>query len=584
VDVPLGGANLPFGFVVAHQRLAILDLGPTGDQPMGSADGSIWLAYNGEIYNHLELKAELESSCGHRFRGRSDTEVLLAAYEHWGPACLERLQGMFAFVVVDLDRGCVLLARDHLGQKPLYVRPVHGGLAFASEIPALLRVVPSRVRAARDATVDFLATGRTDHRTDTMIEGVSRIDPGTVMELSGAGAGKRTIRRFWAPPDPARKGEDLDTSARRLREVFDRSIVWHRRSDVPVGTLVSGGTDSSAVLLAQRRLAGVDADLLAVSYIGGAGAVSEEPWIDAVTDAAQCRSSKLRLERGVWENAVSVARHQGEPMGGPAILVHHALCRHARASGVKVLLAGQGADELLAGYPSVLPLRVASFLRRGRVGAAVKLIAAAAAGSRRQALGTASRTARVLLAPRRPVRGWPWLTLEGEVVRRAAVDHDRPRTVAALVRRYLRTSLPTILRWEDRNTMAASLEGRLPYLLPEFVSCCLSLPDDLLVGPAGETKYVLRSAVQDLLPAAVAQRRIKVGLSVPVDAWAREIPDVARRFARSAETPGVDGRWVLRRTEDLREGRPLSVRDLYAVWRLVGLDLWREALDVEYSA
>jgi len=320
-----------------------------------------------------------------------------------------------------------------------------------------------------------------------------------------------------------------------------------------------------------------------VSYIGGAGAISEEPWIDAVTDAARCRSSKLRLERGVWEDAVSVARHQGEPMGGPAILVHHALCRYARAQGVKVLLAGHGADELLAGYPSVLPLRVASLLRRGHVRAAMRLMAAAAAGSGRQALGTASQTARALFAPRRPVRGWPWLAVVDHVTRRAVLDQDRPRTIAALVRRYLRVSLPAILRWEDRNTMAASLEGRLPYLLPELVSYCLALPEHLLVGPAGETKYVLRTAVRDLLPAAVTERRIKVGLSVPVDAWAREIPDVARRLVRCSEIPGVDTRWVQGRAGDLRAGRQLSVRDLYAVWRLVGLDLWREALDVEFS-
>jgi asparagine synthase (glutamine-hydrolysing) len=577
--------DLPYSAVIAHQRLSILDLGPTGAQPMGSADGTTWLAYNGEIYNYVELRDELESVHGYPFRGRGDTEVLLAAYERWGMQCLRRLEGMFAFAIVDRRRGVVVLARDHLGQKPLFLRPVAGGLAFASEIPAVLRVAPSPVRADREATLDFLATGRTDHRSDSMIEGVGRVDPGTAIELAGPAESDWTVHRFWTPPGAASApiGWRLDEAAGALRTIFDRSVEWHRRSDVPVGTLLSGGTDSSAILLAQRRLAGASVDLQAVSYIGGSGATSEETWIDAVAAAARCRTAKLHLDREIWSESVTVARHQGEPMGGPAIVVHHALCRRAREAGVKVLLAGHGADELLAGYPSVLPLRIAGLLRQGSVLAASRLVAAATQGSARLALATVSQTARALAGQRRSLRGWPWLAVDTPVVRAAVTDDDRPLSVSALVRRYLRTSLPAILRWEDRNTMAASIEGRLPYLLPELVAFCLALPEELLVGPRGETKYVLRNAVDDLLPAAVRHRRVKVGLSVPVDAWAREIPDIARRLGCAAEIPGVARGWVQQRVGDLRDGRALAVRDLYAVWRLVGLDLWREALGVDAS-
>lgn len=582
-EIAAAGREPPFATVIAHQRLSIIDLGPSGAQPMASADRTLWIAYNGEIYNFVELREELESGHGHAFRGRSDTEVLLAAYEHWGTACLDRLQGMFAFVIVDRRRGVVLLARDHLGQKPLYLRSAAGGLAFASEIPAVLRIAPTPVRTARESTIDFLATGRTDHRRDTMIDGVSRVEPGTAVEITGPDEAGRRVHHFWRPPDPAGRRAVLDVkeAARTLRAVFDRSVGWHRRSDVPVGTLLSGGIDSSAVLLAQRRIGGGDADLRAVSYIGGVGAPSEETWIDAVANAARCRTDKVHLDREVWSDAVSVARHQGEPMGGPAIVVHHALCRRAGETGIKVLLAGAGADELLAGYPSVLPLRIAGLLRQGRLRSAARLLTAAAGGSPRGTLLTSLQTARTLAGHGRAVRRWPWLTVAAAEVRPAVVDHNRPVSVAALVRRYLRTSLPAILRWEDRNTMAASIEGRLPYLLPDLVVFCLALPEEHLVGPHGETKYVLRQAVHDLLPSIVRDRRIKVGLSVPVDAWAREIPDVASRLARAATFPGVAAGWVERRVGDLRNGRPLSVRDLYAVWRLVGLDLWQEALGVD---
>lgn len=584
-EIAAEGRDPPFTAIVAHQRLSILDLGRSGAQPMASADRRLWIAYNGEIYNYVELRRELESVHGHTFRGRGDTEVLLASYDHWGLGCLDRLEGMFAFVVVDRRRGVVVLARDHLGQKPLFLRPAAGGLAFGSEIAAVLRVAPADVRAARDPTIDFLATGRTDHRSDTMIDGVSRIEPGTAVEVGGPDASDRRVHRFWVPPAAVspRDAPAPVEAARALRAIFDRSVLWHRRSDVPVGTLLSGGTDSSAILLAQRRLAGDDADLRAVSYVGGRGASREEMWIDAVAGVARCRTTKLHLEREFWSLALGVARHQGEPMGGPAIIVHHALCQRAREAGVKVLLAGHGADELLAGYPSVLPLRVAGLVRQRRLTAAGRLLAAVAGGSARTALATTLQTARALAGQRRSLRGWPWLSVEGGDVRRAVVDDDRPRSVAALVRRYLRTSLPAILRWEDRNTMAASIEGRLPYLLPELVAFCLALPEEHLVGPRGETKFVLRNAVDDLLPAVVRDRRVKVGLSVPVDAWAREIPDIAHRLARVAAFPGVAAAWVERRVDDLRDGRALSVRDLHAVWRLVGLDLWQEALGVDGS-
>jgi asparagine synthase (glutamine-hydrolysing) len=583
-DVPAADDDLEFSVVIAHRRLAILDLGPAGAQPMPSADQRIWLAYNGEIYNHVELRQELERE-GYGFRGRSDTEVLLAAYERWGLGCLERLAGMFAFVIVDRERRTVVFARDHLGQKPLFLRPVVGGLAFASEIPAVLRIHPTAVRAALHPTVDYLATGRTDHRADTMIEGVRRLDPGTVIEIDDPTSLEWDVRRYWSVP-PVRRPQSTaepDEAASRLRHLFDRSVSWHLRSDVPIGSLLSGGLDSSALVLAQRQIGGADLELRAVSYIGTGEAKSEEPWIDLVSAAAGCRTSKLRLDADLWSGAVAAAKRQGEPMGSPAILVHHALCQHARDTGVKVLLDGQGADELLAGYPAAVPLRVAGLLRRGDFVTAGRLVAALVRGSKRrgrQAAGTLFKTARVLARQRRPLRRWPWLTVESDMVRNAAADLDRPLSLSALVRRYLAASLPAILRWEDRNTMAASIEGRLPFLLPELVEFCLALPEEHLVGPHGEGKYVFRRAVHDLLPAAVSDRRAKIGLSVPLHTWACAVSDVARRFERVAAIPGISPAWVRQRLDAIRSGAPLSQRDLFIVWRLVGFDLWREALGV----
>ncbi len=578
--------DLDFSTVLAHQRLAILDLGPTGAQPMPSPDQGIWLAYNGEIYNHVELRDELRG-LGHQFSGHSDTEVLLAAYRQWELGCLPRLAGMFAFALVDRHRRHVVLARDHLGQKPLFTRPVRGGLAFASEIEPLLRVGAGPVSAALGPTLDYLATGRTDHRTDTMIEGVRRVEPGTALIVTGATTAAPAAHRYWTVPgeSPEDKGAaTLEESARHLRELLERSVAWHLRSDVPVGSLLSGGLDSSALVLAQRRIGGPNLDLRTVSYVGGAGTVSEEPWVDMVTAAAGCRTVKLRVDSAVWADASKVAVHQGEPMGGPAILVHRALCQRAREMGIKVLLDGQGADELLAGYPAAVPLRAAGLLRRGRVQSAVRLILGVA--SRRPGrVGltgtTAIRTLRVAAGPRGLAGRWPWIGVDHTMVRSALMPADPARTLGGAVRRYLTNTLPAILRWEDRNTMEASVEGRLPFLLPEVVAFCLRLPDSHLVGPTGETKYVLREALHDLLPAAVRDRRDKIGLAVPLRTWLRDVPDVDRRLEQLQGVPAISGDWVQSRRVALRADAHIAGRDVFVLWRLVGFDLWREALDVD---
>jgi len=583
VRIPETEPELGITVVIAHQRLAILDLSSTGAQPMSSLDHRIWLAYNGEIYNHIELRHELEAE-GARFRGTSDTEVLLAAYQCWGLRCLDRLAGMFAFVIVDRAQRRVVLARDHLGQKPMYLRRAAGGLAFASEIPALLEIGGVGTKADLNPTLDYLATGRTDHRSDTMIAGVRRLDPGTTMQITGPSPGEWEQQRFWSIPseEPAPRSDGVDEAAGTLRGLFEKSVEWHLRSDVTIGSLLSGGIDSSAIVLAQRQIGGPSLDLRAVSYIGTQGAPSEEPWIDMVTAASHCRVSKLHVGAEIWSDALTTAHRQGEPMGSPAILVHHALCRHAGASGIKVLLDGQGADEILAGYPSAIPLRIAALLRQGRVLSAGRVVAATTRG-RRAGLMALAQAARAVLGQRQPLGRWPWIALKPAVVRDAISPNERPLTVAAQVRRYLTNTLPAILRWEDRNTMDASVEGRLPFLLPEVVAFCLSRPEAHLVGPRGESKYVLRRALRDLLPSAVADRRDKVGLAVPLRAWARTLPDVSRRLGHLAEAPGISSSWVRRHLISLREGQVPMGGDLFVIWRLVGFDLWREALGVEIS-
>jgi len=576
--------DLESSVIIAHRRLEIIDPGPTGAQPMPTADETLWIAYNGEIYNHIELRNELERE-GVLFRGRSDTEVVLEAYRQWGADCFRRFAGMFAVVVVDRVRRRIVLARDHLGQKPLFLRWLPDGLAFASEIPALALIGDRCMRVAEGPTVDYLATGRTDHRSDTMIEGIHRLDPGTVLEIEDPTSRSHQVRHFWSIPGERSVTEThtLEEAAARFREIFLRSVAWHLRSDVPTGSLLSGGLDSSAIVVAQRETLGPAAQLRAVSYLGSDGAANEEPWIDLVTAAARCTTAKLRVDREVWTNALSVAVRQGEPMGSPAILVHNALCRLAREIGVKVLLDGQGADELLAGYPSAIPVRIAALMSRGEIGLAWRL--AESAGQ--VGLGGIWRTSRLILSAARPTLrlprrrlACPWLSLDADIVENICGPVDRPASLSALVRGYLGSTLPAILRWEDRNAMDASVESRLPFMLPELVTFCLSLPDQHLLGYDGESKLVMRRAVADLVPAAVLDRRRKVGLSVPLLSWARNIRNIAERLEEMQDTDAISSSWLRLRLSELRGDSRIDSTDLFVIWRLVGFSLWREALGV----
>ena len=576
--------DLESSVVIAHRRLEIIDPGPTGAQPMPSADESSWIAYNGEIYNHIELRHELERE-GVCFRGRSDTEVALAAYGRWGPDCFHRFAGMFAVVIVDRVRRRIVLARDHLGQKPLFLRWLSDGIAFASEIAALALIGDRCTRAAEGPTLDYLATGRTDHRPDTMIEGIRRLDPGTVLEIEDPTSKSHLVRHFWSIPDERSVAETqtIEEAAEGLREIFLRSVAWHLRSDVPSGSLLSGGLDSSAIVLAQRETLGPGAQLRAVSYLGRDGAANEEPWIDLVTAAARCATAKLRVDQEIWADALAVAVRQGEPMGSPAILVHHALCRLAKETGVKVLLDGQGADEVLAGYPSAVPVRIGTLVRRGEIGRAWRLAESAGQGG---LAGTWQASRLVLSAVRsslhlpRRRRLCPWLTIDMDTVEDVCGPVERPASLGGLVRGYLASTLPAILRWEDRNAMDASIESRLPFLLPELVTFCLSLPDQHLLGDDGESKLVLRRAVADLVPAAVLDRRRKVGLSVPLLSWARNIRNVAARLEEMQATEVVSNAWLRPRLSGLRGDSRMDSTDLFVLWRLVGFSLWREALGV----
>ena len=579
------------------RRLAIIDLSPAGHQPMESSDGRYAIVLNGEIYNYVELRRELEG-LGHTFRSRSDTEVLLASYATWGAACWNRCVGMFACAILDRTTRRLVLARDPFGMKPLYYVAQQGALAFASEIPPLL---DNPVRADAQRVYDYLDSGITDHGGETMFAGVQAIPAAHYAEIDLARPDAVAPIPYWSL-DPGQTQEiSFDAAARRLRELFLESIALHLRSDVQVGALLSGGTDSSSVVMAMRHVAGPKLELHTFSYVAGQGAISEEPWIDIVNAAAGAIPHKIHLTPEEWSaDAARLVETQNEPFGSIAIYAQNRVFRRAAQSGIKVVLGGQGSDELLAGYRGGWVIRLAMLIERLRWVEALRFLRQLARvrqendptlariglfALRRVLPPAIADAARRLRPPQRPWINRDWCRAHGVVVdpSRHGRESGEGRLRHELIRAVTTLSLPALLRYEDRNAMAYSVESRLPYLTPELARFALSLPPDYLVGPDGTGKRVFRAAMRGIVPDAILDRRDKIGFAVPIQTWLPVIPGVLDLLEEVAVAPPINRAAVNPSIAALRDGKTPSVRDSFLLWRLVGLAAWARRFNVSFA-
>jgi asparagine synthase (glutamine-hydrolysing) len=586
--------------MMGHRRLAIIDTSDAGLQPMSYAGDRYWLIFNGEIYNYLELRGELESR-GHVFRTRSDSEVLLAAYAQWGEACLDRLVGMFAFVVMDTADQVAFLARDRFGIKPLYLAVSPSGLAAGSEIKQLVGLpgVPGRINLPR--LYDFLAGGMSDHTAETMFAGVRQLRGGECLRLD---------LRQWHPgiEPPVRRWYELpqadtidiaeDEAAERFLALFDDSIRLHLRSDVTVGSCLSGGLDSSAIVCVadrQVRAAGDAALFNSITACYAEKEFDERPFAEAVVAATRTAPHFIypRAEDALTR-AEQITWHQDEPYGSTSIFAQWCVFEEAAKIGVKVMLDGQGADEQLAGYHSAFGYHFASLIRRGRF-----LAVARGMIERRRFHGTdlvtQLRDALLPLVPRsmvaklhrhhRTIAEHDWLGSPAfaELHGRYSPQNNALATngfppidgIGELCRALTGvTNLPMLLHWEDRNSMAHGVESRVPFLDHRLVELTLGLGErHKIVG--GDTKRVLRRAMSGIIPETIVQRRDKLGFATPEQSW-------FRGPLRSAIEAGVED--ALGRYPDILNvtGTRALMRDMldgtrevnFALWRIVSLGIW----------
>lgn len=545
------GMHLDGSLGLGHRRLAILDLSPAGHQPMPYANGRYWIVFNGEIYNFLELRGELEAR-GYTFHSESDTEVILAAYDAWGPDCMLRFNGMWAFAIWDSQERQLFMARDRFGVKPIFILDGPQCIAFASEMKAFLALPWFIPRVNWPVfKAELLDQHSQEGGENCLWEDVRRLPPGHYVVI--AADGSRRLVRWWQTRDHLVEApRRLEDRAARFRELFEDACRLRLRSDVPIGTSLSGGLDSSSVVCTVAHVARQGGLRLATDWQRAFVAtfpgtpVDERPYAEMVVARSGVRPLYLEIRPDETLAAVEqTVYHLEQLVGGPLSMLW-LIYQAQRRDGVVVTLDGHGGDELLAGYPHYTlaalydagswPTQPRRYLELLDVYRGLQT-SPADAGPRRASSQVAWETHAWLRNMRRLV-GRAGISLgtqpsaDNMTVHWLAPDLRQLPAAASpapplqggdlfrrtLYRDFHETVFPLILRNYDRMAMAHGVEVRMPFIDWRLVTYVFSLSAESLVGQ-GYTKLVLRRALADLLPESVAHRRDKIGFAAPVSQW-----------------------------------------------------------------
>ena len=577
---------------LAHRRLAIIDR-EHGAQPMTTADGRYTIIYNGETYNYLELRSELKG-LGHVFRTDSDTEVLLEAHAEWGTAAYDRFNGMFAFAIHDAHTGTVTIARDHFGIKPLYywVDPAVGAegtaaagapkVVFGSEIRSLLAARVFEAAPEDRAVYRYLKFRVQDDDSQTFFAGVNRLMAGEVLEISADGTAispftrlKDELREIAARPSRPYDQQVVD----EYRERFQESVRLRLQSEVPVGTSLSGGLDSSAVaaVIARQlreqpedeRYSAVGSRQNTFSAVFPNSSNDEEAYVDKLLsdNAGQITAHKIHPKPEAFlEDLHDFVRTQEEPIISTGPYAQYAVMREA-SKHVTVLLDGQGADEMMAGYNPYFYVYLRQLRRQKRY----KELASEMIGSR----DILRKLARTKFSGRTSV------PIEALLNSGFVAEHSAERVTSIqddlkerLLEDTFQASLPSLLRYEDKNTMRFSIEGRVPFVDKELLKFLFSLDESAIIHD-GWNKRILRESMDGILPDLISKRRNKIGFTTPEGEWFRTIaPELRDVFASAsfAARPYFDAPSVLALFDDYI-AHPENHGTLM-FWRLLNVELW----------
>ncbi len=564
---------------------------------MSTHDGRYTIVFNGEIYNYREIRRTLEANHGVCFTSESDTEVLLQSWAHWGEASLDLFVGMFAFAILDRTENRLVLARDPFGIKPLYMVQSPQGLAFCSEVGPLLKWPGLKRTVDPQGAVDYLRYGFTDHLEQTLVSPVRQVMPGEVCSVDPRRPNELAKRTYWraSPRDGSHHG--FQESAAHLRDLLAHSVELHLRSDVPIASCLSGGIDSSSLVCLMRELGGPSIEIHTFSHIVPGTSFDEQRWMDDVSQRVDAVQHKVQTSPSeLIEDLTSLIRAQQAPFTSTSIFAQYKVFEAIHRSGIKVSLDGQGADELFGGYGYHIGARLASLVRQRKWAKAWRF--AQKAGPT-HSLGVGHHVANMAgyLLSSGQDKIWRKLVGRGETPswldsgwcgRHGAFPHSY-RTVRSseCLRETLgaslsRAGLSHLLRYEDRNSMAFSVESRVPFLSKPLVEFALSLPEEWLVSPEGITKAILRQSMRGLVPDSVLDRKDKIAFQTPENAWMKTLSPWIDRVLRSDRARSVAPLYVDKALELWRQIQEGYAPYSPAVWRWANMVEWAEAFDVEF--
>ncbi|HTM11112.1 MAG TPA: asparagine synthase (glutamine-hydrolyzing) [Verrucomicrobiae bacterium] len=573
------GSYIAVGIGLGMRRLSIIDLA-TGHQPVRNEDGSVWVVFNGEIYNFKELRDDLEHR-GHSFYTSTDTEVIAHLYEESGPRCVEKMRGMFTFAVWDETRKTLLLARDRLGVKPLYYTEAGGRLAFASELKSLLRL-PEVERRINWASFDYLLSSQYTPATESLIEGVHKLEAGHILI---AGPGRRpTVQRYWDVCFEPDYNHDEEYFVERLRELLLESVRLRLVSDVPLGAFLSGGIDSSSVVAMMTRLASAPVKTFSIGF--KEVRYNELAHARIVAERFGTEHHELVLEPDALALMDELAWYLDEPLGDPSCIPTYMVSRLA-ADHVKVVLSGDGGDEIFAGYEKYL---VEERERRHYIPApARKALAWTASlmplGMKGRNLiyhysldGHARYLDSLVLFPnedkqallRREIREILTLGCQNNGYGAFA---DKGHWLSSVQYLDIHSYLPLdILTKVDRMSMACSIEAREPLLDHKLVEFAATIPPELKLRQ-GDTKYIFKRALRGILPDTIINRP-KQGFAVPLEDWFRgNLASFVRDLllsSRSSQRGIFEPSYIEKLLRIHEQGRRRDIE----LWTLISFELW----------
>ena len=586
------GLHLDEHAALAHRRLSIVDLAG-GHQPLANEDGSIWITFNGEIYNHGSVRPVLEAA-GHRYRTKSDTETIVHAYEQWGDDCVHRFRGMFAFAIWDTRKRRLLLVRDRLGVKPLYWAFVDNRLLFASEIKAILESGLVQARFNSHVVSEVLATRYTSS-TETLFVGIHKLLPGHRLVFEN---GRVQVSQYWDLPldgaDPELERLPESALVERFRDLLQESVRLRLMADVPLGMFLSGGIDSSAVAALMARE--MDRPVRTFSVAFAERAYSELTYARQAAQAIGADAHEIVIDDKDFFGALPrLVWHEDEPIAHPSSVPLHFVSALAREH-VKVVLTGEGSDELLAGYgkyPRSLLNWKAAMLYERMVPAPVRRAVGSSLVPRLPSrLGRYAQRS-FLAVPRTPAAmffdnfaGMP-LRVQRELLDPSVLNGDpygssvayygRANGANGVLGRLLYTDVKTylveLLMKQDQMSMSTSIESRVPFLDHVLVEFAARLPERLKLN-GFTTKRILREAVRGVLPESILNRP-KMGFPVPFARWVRgawgQVAADVLLDSRTRQRGLIQPAAVARLLESHRAGRRAGGD---AIWALLNLELW----------